>query len=76
MRWHAMHFFFFGIFYKASSYVGETMLSPTHMFSVRILLGMDTFGNTAVYESLTMDPTQATVFLSLSTKKQFLTRYK
>ena len=35
-----------------------------------------TFGDTMVYESLLMSPMQASVFLSLSTKKRFLKTYK
>ena len=35
-----------------------------------------TFGDIAVYEPMTMSPSQASVFLQLSTKKTFLKQYK
>ena len=44
--------------------MGETMHFLTHMFFVRILLGQSTsrLSGTPRYESLTMDPMQATGF--------------
>ena len=53
-------------------------LSHAHVFCPYFAwtVHKQTFGDAAVYESLTMNPTQASVFLSLSAKKQFLKRYK